>query len=630
MGVHEAERARAQPTGATPSELDRVLDAALGRLLDLQAPGGWWVGELESNVTMTAQHVFLLHFLRRLDERTLRGCANELLARQRPDGTWAIYRGGEPDLAATVEAYAALRLAGLDPDDPRLAGARDFVLERGGIGASRVFTRMWLALLGQWRWEDIPQIPVELVALRSWMPFSIYDFACWARQTLVPLSIAMHYRPVRPVPAARRCDELNLGVRPRRGTPIDWGDALLTRYQNGRVKPGRERALQLAERWILDRQELDGSWGGIQPPWVWSLVALVCRGHGPDSAYLRRGIAGWRRFMVEDGERIRPEACQSPVWDTGLAVLGLLAAGVPPEHPPLVRAVEWLRAEEVRTRSDWSLRRAGATAGGWSFEYDNDLYPDVDDAAVVGLALEESGVGADQVERSAEWVAAMQSKGGGWGAFDVDNRAEWLYGLPFCDFGFVIDPPSVDVSGHALELLAGRPGHEETVRRGVEYVLAEQEDDGSWYGRWGVNYVYGVGAALPALAAVGVPPEHKAVRRAVGWLERVQNADGGFGEDCRSYDLGDAGLAWRGRGESTASQTAWALLALAAAGEAGSPAARRAVRFLAETQRADGDWDEEQFTGTGFPGDFMIRYHLYRIVWPVLALGRVRAALAAA
>jgi len=384
MGVHEAERARAQPTGATPSELDRVLDAALGRLLDLQAPGGWWVGELESNVTMTAQHVFLLHFLRRLDERTLRGCANELLARQRPDGTWAIYRGGEPDLAATVEAYAALRLAGLDPDDPRLAGARDFVLERGGIGASRVFTRMWLALLGQWRWEDIPQIPVELVALRSWMPFSIYDFACWARQTLVPLSIAMHYRPVRPVPAARRCDELNLGVLPRRRTPIDWGDALLTRYQNGRVKPGRERALELAERWILDRQELDGSWGGIQPPWVWSLVALVCRGHGPDSPYLRRGIAGWRRFMVEDGERIRPEACQSPVWDTGLAVLGLLAAGVPPEHPPLVRAVEWLRGEEVRTRSDWSLRRPGATAGGWSFEFDNDLYPDVDDAAVAG------------------------------------------------------------------------------------------------------------------------------------------------------------------------------------------------------------------------------------------------------
>jgi squalene-hopene/tetraprenyl-beta-curcumene cyclase len=628
VGVHEAERTEARPEGAEASELDRVLDAAAARLLDLQTPGGWWVGELESNVTMTAQHVFLLHFLRRLDERTLRGCANELLARQRADGTWAIYWGGEPDLAATVEAYAALRLAGLPADDPRLAGARAFVLDRGGVGASRVFTRMWLALLGQWRWEDIPQIPAELIFLRSSMPFSVYDFACWARQTLVPLAVAMHYRPVRPVPADRRCDELNLGVLPRRNTPIDWGDALLTRYQNGRTKPGRERALDLAERWILDRQELDGSWGGIQPPWVWSLVALVCRGHGPGSPYLERGIAGWRRFMVEDGDRIRPEACQSPVWDTGLAVLALRAAGVPAGHDALRRAAGWLRGEEVRTRSDWSLRRPGATAGGWSFEYDNDLYPDIDDAAVVGLALEEADAGGEHVERSAAWIAAMQSAGGGWGAFDADNRAEWLYGLPFCDFGFVIDPPSVDVTGHALELLAGRPGHEEAVRRGVEYVLAEQEEDGSWYGRWGVNYVYGVGAALPALAAVGIPPEHEAVRRAVAWLESVQNEDGGFGEDCRSYDLGEAGLAWRGRGTSTASQTAFALLALVAAGEAGSPVARRAVRFLAETQRPDGDWNEEHFTGTGFPRDFMIRYHLYRIVWPVLALGRVRQALA--
>jgi squalene-hopene/tetraprenyl-beta-curcumene cyclase len=628
VGVHEAERAKARPRGAEASELDRVLEAAVGRLLDLQTPGGWWVGELESNVTMTAQHVFLHHFLRVLDERTLQGCANELLARQRDDGTWAIYWGGEPDLAATVEAYAALRLAGLDAGDPRLAGARAFVLERGGIGASRVFTRMWLALLGQWRWEDIPQIPPELVFLRSWMPFSVYDFACWARQTLVPLSVAMHYRPVRPVPADRRCDELNLGALPRRRTPIDWADALLTRYQNGGLKPGRERALELAERWILDRQELDGSWGGIQPPWVWSLVALVCRGHGPDSPYLRRGLAGWGRFMVEDGDRIRPEACQSPVWDTGLAVLALLEAGVPADDPALARALGWLRGEEVRTRSDWALRRPGATAGGWSFEYDNDLYPDVDDAAVVGLALDEAGIGADQVERSAEWVSAMQSAGGGWGAFDVDNRAEWLYGLPFCDFGFVIDPPSVDVSGHALELLAGRPGHEEAVRRGVEYVLAEQEEEGSWYGRWGVNYVYGVGAALPALAAVGVSPEHDAFRRAVAWLGSVQNEDGGFGEDCRSYDLGEAGREWRGRGTSTASQTAWALLALVAAGEADSPVARRALAFLAETQRADGDWEEEPFTGTGFPRDFMIRYHLYRIVWPVLALGRVRQALA--
>ncbi len=612
---------------AAPPDLDRALDAATARLLDLQEPGGWWVGELESNVTMTAQHVFLLHFLRRLDDETLRRCANELLARQNVDGTWSIYRGGEPDLAATIEAYAALRLAGLERGDPRLEPARRYVASRGGIGASRVFTRMWLALLGIWRWEEIPQIPPELVFLRPWMPFSVYAFACWARQTVVPLSIAMHYRPVRPVPEDRACRELDLGPPPRPHGLLDLGDRLLLRYQRRSVQPGRARALALAERWILDRQELDGSWGGIQPPWVWSLIALACRGHGPDSPYLERGLAGWDRFMVEDGDRLRPEACQSPVWDTALAVLALRAAGVPGDDASLRRAGDWLAAEEVLARGDWAVRLPGAPAGGWSFEYDNDLYPDVDDAAAVGLALDELDMAGSAVERGRAWIRAMQSSGGGWGAFDVDNGSDWLYALPFVDFGFVIDPPSVDVTGHAIELLVRAPGNARAVREGVAYILREQEEDGSWFGRWGVNHVYGTGAALPALAAAGIPPTHPAVRRAVAWLRRVQNEDGGFGEDCRSYDLGEVGAAWRGRGESTASQTAWALLAFVAAGEARSEAARRAVAFLCETQREDGDWDEEPFTGTGFPRDFLIRYHLYRIVWPVLALGRVRAAL---
>jgi squalene-hopene/tetraprenyl-beta-curcumene cyclase len=612
---------------ASATQLDRALDAGAERLLSLQDPGGWWVGELESNVTMTAQHLFVHHFLRTLDEDTLERCARELLSRQRPDGTWAIYHGGEPDLAATIEAYAALRLAGLDADDPRLEGARRFVTERGGIGTSRIFTRMWLALIGVWRWEDIPQIPPELVLMRPWAPLTMYDFACWARQTIVALSVVMHYRPVRPLPPERACHELNLGVVPGPRTLLDLGDRALTRYQGASVQPGREHALALAERWIVDRQELDGSWGGIQPPWVWSLVALVCRGHGPESPYLRRGLQGWRRFMVSDGDRLRPEACQSPVWDTALAVLALRAAGVPADEPALEHAAEWLLAEEVLARGDWAVRLPGAPAGGWAFEFDNDLYPDVDDAAVVGLALRELGAGRAAVERASRWIAAMQSSNGGWGAFDVDNGAEWLYRLPFVDFGFVIDPPSVDVTGHAIELLAGAPGHEDAVRRGVAYILAEQEADGSWLGRWGVNHVYGAGAALPALASVGLPRRHPAMRRAVVWLGRVQNADGGFGEDCRSYDPGEDGRAWRGRGESTPSQTAWALLALVAAGEAGSGTADRAAAFLCDAQRADGDWDEEPFTGTGFPRDFLIRYHLYRIVWPLLALGRVRAAL---
>jgi squalene-hopene/tetraprenyl-beta-curcumene cyclase len=609
------------------TDLERALDAGVERLLELQKPGGWWVGELESNATMTAQHLLFLEFLRLRDEETTRRCANELLARQRPDGLWSIYWEGEPDLPATLESYAALRLAGLDSDDPRLAAARRFCEERGGIGGARVFTRMWLALFGLWPWEEIPQLPPELVFLKPWLPFSLYDFGCWARQTVVALTVVLHYRPVRHLPPGRACHELNLGPAPRKRTAGLVSDRALAWYAGQQLRPGRERALAYAERWILDRQELDGSWGGIQPPWVWSLIALACRGHGPDSPYLRRGLDGWQRFLVEDGDRLRPEACQSPVWDSGLALMALRAAGVPAEEPALRRAGEWIVGEEIRERGDWAVRRPGVEPGGWAFEYDNDLYPDIDDAAIVGIALNGLGMGAAAVQRACRWMAGMQCANGGWGAFDVDNDADWLYKIPFCDFGAVTDPPSPDVTGHVVELLAREPGYEEAVRRGVEYLLREQEEDGAWFGRWGVNYIYAAGAVLPALEAAGFPPEHPALRRGVGFLERCQNGDGGFGEDCRSYDLGEAGSSWRGRGESTPSQTAWALLGFVAGGAARSEAATRAAAWLCEQQRTDGDWDEDYFTGTGFPRDFLINYHLYRTVWPVLALGRYRAAL---
>jgi squalene-hopene/tetraprenyl-beta-curcumene cyclase len=608
------------------TDLDRALDAGVERLLSLQKPGGYWVAELESNVTMTAQHIFWHEFLRLADEGTVGRCANELLARQRADGTWAIYWRGEPDLAATVEAYAALRMAGLTADDPRLAGARGFILEQGGIGASRVFTRMWLALFGLWRWEEIQAIPPELVLLHPELPLSVYSFGCWARQTLVALSIVMHYRPVRRLPEERLCREIDLGAVPRPQTAWNLADSFLRWYNVQQIQPGRERALAYAERWLIDRQELDGSWGGIQPPWVWSLIAFACRGHGPESPYLRRGIEGWKRFMVEEGDRLRPEACQSPVWDTCLALVALRAAGLSPDDPALEKAAAWLLDEEVRARGDWALRLPGIEPGGWAFEYDNDLYPDIDDAAVVGIALNEVGIGRPAVARACNWIEAMQSRNGGWGAFDKDNDAYWLYGIPFVDFGAIIDPPSVDVSGHAVELLADEPGYEESVRRGVDYLLAKQEENGSWFGRWGVNYVYGTGATLPALEAAGITPDHPAMRRAVAWLESVQQDSGGFGEDCRSYDVDEGGEVWHGRGEPTASQTAWALLGLIAAGEAESDAATRAAAWLAETQREDGDWDEPFFTGTGFPRHFLINYHLYRTYWPVMALGRLKAA----
>jgi squalene-hopene/tetraprenyl-beta-curcumene cyclase len=586
------------------------------------------VGELESNVTITAEHLFFLEFLRIRDEATTARVMAELLARQRPDGLWSIYHGGEPDLNATIEAYAALRLAGLSERAPQLAAARRFCEERGGIAAARVFTRIWFALFGLWPWDEIPYLPVELVLARPWMPLSLYTFACWARQTVLPLAIVMHYRPVRPLRPERAWRELDLGPRvERRRTIWDDVDRLLKLYARSRWKPGRERALALAERWIVDRQELDGCWGGIQPPWVWSLIALACRGHGPDSPVMRRGIQGWSGFLVDDGDRLRPEACQSPVWDTGLALLGLAEAGADPSEDWIARAVGWIEGEEIRARGDWAIRRPGVSPGGFAFEYDNDLYPDVDDAAVVALALHELGVAPACIERTCRWIEAMQSRNGGWAAFDVDNDSYWLYDIPFCDFGAVIDPPSVDVTAHAVELLARLPGYERAVSRGVDFILRRQEPDGSWWGRWGVNHVYGTGAALPALAAAGVPPRHEAIRRGVAWLRACQNADGGFGEDCRSYNLGDEGRAWRGRGVSTPSQTAWGLMGLVAAGEAASESANRAAAWLCERQRPDGDWEEEHFTGTGFPRDFMIRYHLYRIVWPVIALARHRRAL---
>ena len=584
--------------------LDAAIDAATERLLELQHPDGYWVGELESNVTMTAQHLFWHHVLGLRTAELDRRIANELLARQRDDGTWSIWFEGPADLDTTVEAYTALKLAGVDPG----ARARHFIRSRGGIPKTRIFTKCFLALLGQWPWHRVTPIPVELVLFPPSAPFSIYNFSCWARGTFVPLAACRALRPVR----AAAIDLREIGARPGESKSAAPPSSL------------RRSALREAERWVRAHQEADGSWGGIQPPWVWSILMLAALGHGFEDETLRRAVEGWEGFMVDEGDRLRPEACQSPVWDTGLAVLALRDSGLGPEHPGLVRAAEWLLNEEVTVPGDWAVRRPDLSPGGWAFEFENDLYPDVDDAAVVALALRRCHRGRDAVARGLDWTAGMQSRGGGWGAFDVDNEAFWLYKLPFCDFGKVTDEPSADVTAHALEALAPEAGYDDEVRRGLHWLLSEQEADGSWFGRWGVNHVYGTGAALPALEACGIDPSHPAVRRAVEWLDSVQNEDGGFGEDIRSY----AETAWRGRGESTASQTAWALLAYVAAGEAEGRSARRAAQWLCDRQLPNGDWEEEYFTGTGFPLDFMIRYHLYRLHFPLLALGRLRERLA--
>jgi squalene-hopene/tetraprenyl-beta-curcumene cyclase len=616
------ERAGVHETAAAAAE------RGVERLLALQSSEGWWKGELETNVTIEAEDLLLREFLGIRGDELTRLTANWIRSKQREDGTWSAFHGGPPELSTTIEAYTALRLAGDPPDAAHMRLGAEFVRESGGLESARVFTKIWLSLFGLWSWRDVPAMPPELVYLPPWFPLNLYDFACWARQTVAALTVVSAYRPVRPFPVT--IDELRIGGPPRTRRPVTdrWGkaflalDRLLHAYERRPVAALRRGALARVERWIVERQETDGSWGGIQPPWVYSLIALHLRGYGLEHPVMRRGLDGLDGFTVVEGDVRRLEACQSPVWDTALALIALADAGISADHAALERAASWLQAEEIRHRGDWAARRPELEASGWAFEFANDWYPDVDDTAEVLLALLRARPSPEReaaIARGLAWTLGMRSHNGAWGAFDADNVRALVRRLPFCDFGEVIDPPSADVTAHVVELLAraGR-AHDPVARRAVDWLLAEQEPDGSWFGRWGANHVYGTGAVVPALVAAGLSPAHPAIARAVRWLERVQNADGGWGEDLRSYD----DPAWRGRGHSTASQTAWALLALDAA-DAYGPALERGVVWLAQRQLPDGGWDEPWFTGTGFPGDFYINYHLYRLVFPVTALGRI-------
>ncbi|MEU7343657.1 squalene--hopene cyclase [Streptomyces bacillaris] len=612
----------------------RAAERSVEHLLGRQDEQGWWKGDLATNVTMDAEDLLLRQFLGIQDPETTRAAALFIRGEQLGDGTWNTFYGGPSDLSATIEAYVALRLAGDAPDEPHMARAASWIREQGGIAAARVFTRIWLALFGWWKWDDLPELPPELMFLPSWVPLNIYDFGCWARQTIVPLTIVSAKRPVRPAPFA--LDELHTDPArpnpPRKLAPAASWDGLFQRLDKGlhlyhkvAPRPLRRIAMNVAARWIVERQENDGCWGGIQPPAVYSLIALHLLGYDLDHPVMKAGLASLDRFAVhrEDGARM-VEACQSPVWDTCLATIALVDGGLRPDHPALVKAADWMLGEEITRPGDWSVRKPELAPGGWAFEFHNDNYPDIDDTAEVVLALrrvrhpDPARVEA-AIERGVRWNLGMQSRNGAWGAFDADNTSSFPNRLPFCDFGEVIDPPSADVTGHVVEMLAveGRAQHPRT-QRGIEWLLAEQEACGAWFGRWGVNYVYGTGSVVPALVAAGLPAAHPSIRRAVEWLESVQNDDGGWGEDLRSYREEK----WIGHGESTASQTAWALLALLAAGRRDSVAVTRGVTWLTEAQQADGSWDEPYFTGTGFPWDFSINYHLYRQVFPLTALGR--------
>ncbi len=637
----------------------RALEQGVEHLLSLQEEGGWWRGELQTNVTMDAEDLLLREFLGIREQAQTERSATWIRSQQRDDGTWANFYGGPGELSTTIEAYWALRLAGDRAEEPHMQAAAAFVRAEGGLERARVFTHLWLALFGLWSWERVPALPPEVILLPSWVPLNVYDFACWARQTIVALSLVKTHRPVRALGFG--LDELIAPVVPSDDPPAPSPSARLLRYLDRAIRayelaplrPLRRLAMERAEHWIVRRQEADGSWGGIQPPWVYSLIALHLGGYALDHPVMKRGLEGIERFMIEDrddsrevgapaGPSRRLEACQSPVWDTALAMLALSDAGLAGEHPAMVKGAEWLLAEEVTGSGDWSVARPQLRPGGWAFEFANDNYPDVDDTAEVVLALQrvaraahahhaanaaQNGSAAagelaaridGAVGRAVEWVEGMQSRSGGWGAFDADNTLTLARDLPFLDFGEVIDEPSADVTAHTVEMFAFLGLHERPAsRRGVRWLLDSQEPDGSWFGRWGVNHVYGTGAAVPALMAAGVSYSAPCVRRAVKWLERHQNEDGGWGEDPRSYD----DPRWIGHGPSTASQTGWALLALHAAGER-SQAVERGVEWLVSTQRPDGSWHEPQYTGTGFPSDYYINYHLYRLTFPLMALGR--------
>jgi squalene-hopene/tetraprenyl-beta-curcumene cyclase len=604
-----------------------ALERGRAHLLSRQHPSGYWKAELETNVTMDAEDLLMREFLGIRTEEETALAANWVRQQQQADGGFPNFHGGPSNLSTTIEAYAALRLAGDPADAEHMKRARECALGLGGIENSRVFTRIWLALFGEWSWRDLPALPPEVILLPPWFPLNIYDFACWARQTIVPLTVVAAHRPSRPLPFS--LSELRTGMPRAPRTLSRWGrrfqqlDRALHAYERHPLRPLRSLSMKLASEWIIRRQESDGCWGGIQPPWVYSLLALHLLGYPMSHPVMARGLAGLERFLIVEGDLRRLEACQSPVWDTALAMLALRDAGVAPEHPAMTRGADWLLREEIRVPGDWAVRRPRLEPSGWAFEFDNDNYPDVDDTAEVILALRAAQAGdpeahAAAIRRATAWTEGMQCRDGGFAAFDADNTRALCRELPFCDFGEVIDPPSADVTAHVLETLAleGR-ANTPAAQRALAWLLKAQEPQGSWFGRWGANHLYGTGAAVPALVAAGLPPGHPAIAHAVRWLVRVQNDDGGFGEDLRSYDKGGE----PGLGASTPSQTAWALLVLLAAGERGAPT-QRAVAWLARAQRADGDWDEPHFTGTGFPGDFYIRYHLYRLSFPLMALGR--------
>jgi squalene-hopene/tetraprenyl-beta-curcumene cyclase len=620
------------------ARLEQAIERGAEHLLGLQVEGTYWAGELEADSTLESDYIYYLHVIGKADPDRIDKLANYVRQLQLPEGGWSIYPGGPSELNATCKAYFALKLAGDAATLPHMERARETVLRLGGLERTNSYVRFYLALAGALGWELVPSILPELMLLPNWFYINIYEMSSWTRGIVIPMAILSAIRPDWRLPEYAQIDELFRDPS-RKKAAFDWSEQLISwrnfflaldramkLYEKLPWKPLRQRALREAKSWVIDHLERSEGLAAIYPAMMNSIFALMALGYGPDDPLTSREIREFARFEIEDGDTIRLQPCVSPVWDTAIAMVALEEAGVEPDHPALVRAAEWILSKQVLGPGDWQVKNKDAEPGGWVFEFRNDFYPDVDDTAFVLMALQRvkypDPVRMEAaIHRGVQWLLSMQNLDGGWGAFDRDNNKSFLCNIPFADHNAMIDPSTADVTARVLECL-GRFGWNAThsaVKRGLNFLLKDQCEDGSWFGRWGVNYVYGTSGVLRSLETVSLTARNYC-RRAVGWLRSVQKADGSFGESLLSYDLPQT----KGQGNSTASQTAWGLIGLLAGSDPDDPGVHKAAAYLVHQQNADGSWSEEEFTGTGFPSVFYLKYHLYRNSFPLYALARLR------
>jgi squalene-hopene/tetraprenyl-beta-curcumene cyclase len=618
--------------------LEQAIECGADHLLSLQFEPGYWLGELEADSTLESDYIYYLHVLGKADPSRVAKLANYVRQKQLPDGGWSIYPGGPSELNATCKAYFALKLAGDNPESARMVQARETVLRLGGLERSNSYVRFYLAVAGALGWEMVPSILPEMMLLPNWFYLNIYEMSSWTRGIVIPMAILSALRPDWRLPERAHVDELFKDPA-QKSAAFDWSDQLISwrnfflaadramkLYEKLPWKPLRQRALREAKSWLLEHLERSEGLAAIYPAMMNSIFALIALGHGPDDPLTSREIREFARFEIEEEDTIRLQPCVSPVWDTCIAMVALEEAGVPADHPALVKSAEWILSKQVLGSGDWQVKNKDAAPGGWVFEFRNDFYPDVDDTAFVLMALQrvkfpDPARMEAAVRRGIQWLLSMQNRDGGWAAFDRDNNKSFLCNIPFADHNAMLDPSTADVTARVLECLGrfGWSANHPVIQRAVEFLLKDQCEDGSWFGRWGVNYVYGTSGVLRSLETVSLTAKEYC-QRAVRWLRSVQKADGSFGESLRSYTEPHT----KGEGVSTASQTAWGLIGLLAGAEASDPAVEKAVSYLVDEQNADGSWSESEFTGTGFPCVFYLKYHLYRNSFPLYALARFR------